>query len=597
MRQSTRRSILCAIFALATTATTQAEVWVVSADGVGNFSTIQEAIALAADGDTILVRSGQYFDNLHIDGKSLSIVAQDPQNPPFVWHDDFGSTQFVVENLTLDQVVLIDGLRLWVDPFEYNLQGAKGSLAIRDCAGSVRIQNCELSCGWTWCPGGSSSCGQTGGAHVQNSQDVIFVDCSILAGIATCWEDVEGNSSCGNDLKPALVIEGGAEGTNVALYDCRVIGASGYEPIDPWLQDGIHGGDAAVISDSFVFASNTLFEGGAGSDADEANFAHTPGVGGDGGHAVVLSGAQMKELNCTLIGGLPGAGSPCNSCTPALPAGAAGAPGATVAGCCVESLNGLPRRMEIESNQLIDGKVEVTFFGLPGDVVDLAWSYLGDFNYQAERLGVLALDAPIALLGGTNGLGTIPASGELTLAADLPPAPSTRTDWTLELQSLFIGANGEKALGAPHRHLESTRCHIWMHCQSRLHSGGTTGSMGVTGTPSYSTNDLQMVASHIPPLEMGVFFYGLAPAQGWNPLGDGILCVAAPHFRLGPAIQSGVLGTFHKPLDLQAAPLNSGPGEIRPGMRAYFQCMFRDAQSPGIHNFNFTNGVTVEFCP
>lgn len=42
-----------------------------------DYPTIQQAVNAAANGDTILVRSGVYIENIIISGKSISLIGED----------------------------------------------------------------------------------------------------------------------------------------------------------------------------------------------------------------------------------------------------------------------------------------------------------------------------------------------------------------------------------------------------------------------------------------------------------------------------------------------------------------------------------------
>ena len=398
-------------FALATlvllaplSATSLAGVSTVALDGSGDFTTLRDAIVAASDGDTILVRGGLYFDAIHIDGKSLAILAQDPQNPPRIRAAGASPEIFIIENLSAGQEVVLDSLNLIADGWDNDLSAFRGSLTIRDCGGQVRVQNCDLQGAEAMCAGGGSAshCSQTGGAHVSNSDSVFFVNCSITAGRALCWEDSEGTVSCGGNQEPALVVEGSA--TRVALHDCHVFGPPGIYPGNPDYYHGWDGGPAAEVTDCFLFTSNSVFQGGPGSDGRDSTQGYLPGNGGDGGPALLLSNAVVKELNSLFIGGAAATGGVCTNCTPPVPPGTDGQPGPDIAGCCVESLTGAIRTSRMAGNQLLPGVVEVTFLGVPGDVVDLLASETGGFTYQAQRLGVLALSPPLTLLGGAGGL-------------------------------------------------------------------------------------------------------------------------------------------------------------------------------------------------
>ena len=190
----------------------------------------------------------------------------------------------------------------------------------------------------------------------------------------------------------------------------------------------------------------------------------------------------------------------------------------------------------------------------------------------------------------------IPALGALTLTVPIPPGPGT-SDYLLYMQPTFAGSTGEKVLGTPFRIRENPGCGYFVHCLSASNSTGVASTIGATGTPSVAANDLILIAQQLPVGEMGMFFYGHSAAQGWNPSGDGLLCVQAPLFRLRPATVASAQGTASLAIDLNSAPMNGGPGAILAGHRVYFQYVYRDSQSPGSAGFNYSNGLTVEYCP
>jgi len=572
-----------------------AGTWIVDGAGGGDFTRIQDAIAAAAEGDTIVIRPAQYFEEIRIDGKSLNLIGQDPNAKPQVLESYSPNHVFIVENLGPDQSVLIANLFLLTDGYDANLGASKGTLTIQDCAGSVRVQDCLLVGSSDACAG-PSACDQFGGAYVTRSSDVVFVDTSITAGYASCWEDAKGTYSCGGgDLEPALVVEGGGVATNVALFDCFVLGAPGRDPYYLDLYDGWNGGEAAVFTDCFVFASQSIFQGGAGSDADDGPSPHTPGVGGNGGDAVVLTNAQLEDKGCSFLGGVAGVGAPCAPCNPPLPAGADGVPGTSVVGCCVQPVLDEGRSVEIEARQLLPGRVRATFRGQPGDRVDLALSAGGDFAHQPARRGVLGLQAPFSLAGGTTALGTLPAGGELTLVVDVGLVPG----FDMHIQGLFATATSEVVLTEPRLVYEALGCSVWPHCSGFPNSTGVSATLTTSGSTSLASNDLVLSAAGLPSGEFGLFFYGFAPqypVYAATPLGDGRLCIAGGLFRLPPAATSSAQGTVVRPVDSSAAPMGSGPGAVLSGTRVYAQYFYRDAASSGA-GFNVSQALTIEFCP
>ena len=63
------------IFPFARSTDGENNVWTVDNDGPADFSTIQEAVNAAEDGDTIFVKNGTYFENVVVN-KSLSIIGE-----------------------------------------------------------------------------------------------------------------------------------------------------------------------------------------------------------------------------------------------------------------------------------------------------------------------------------------------------------------------------------------------------------------------------------------------------------------------------------------------------------------------------------------
>src|SRR6187402_1540088 len=93
---------LCLSLLLASAA--RADVFVVDASGGGDFTTLQAAVNAAADGDTLLVRTGSYAGFL-LTGKGLSIVAERGAEPKV-------SADVRLLSITAGHTVVLSGLRV-----------------------------------------------------------------------------------------------------------------------------------------------------------------------------------------------------------------------------------------------------------------------------------------------------------------------------------------------------------------------------------------------------------------------------------------------------------------------------------------------------
>src|SRR5262245_10037212 len=72
------RTIYVLLFALGFASLASAKIWVVAADGSGDFTRIQSAVNAAVDGDVIVVREGFYDREFEIEGKQISLIGSGP---------------------------------------------------------------------------------------------------------------------------------------------------------------------------------------------------------------------------------------------------------------------------------------------------------------------------------------------------------------------------------------------------------------------------------------------------------------------------------------------------------------------------------------
>lgn len=138
-------------------------------------------------------------------------------------------------------------------------------------------------------------------------------------------------------------------------------------------------------------------------------------------------------------------------------------------------------------------------------------------------------------------------------------------------------------------------CDVDNYCTATANSSGNPAAISSNGTPSLGDNDFDLLGRNLPGGVFGLFFYG--PTQVQVAFGDGFRCVGGMTFRVPPLAQADALGNVVRMLDLNAPPVNSGPGMITSGSSWNFQLWFRDPMGPGGTGFNLTDGLSVVFCP
>jgi hypothetical protein len=122
--------------------------------------------------------------------------------------------------------------------------------------------------------------------------------------------------------------------------------------------------------------------------------------------------------------------------------------------------------------------------------------------------------------------------------------------------------------------------------------------IGFFGSTSVGASDLMLSVWNAPPQQFGLFFYG--PQRIDLPFGDGVRCVGGGSvglFRFNPPQLTDGFGDLDRPVDFTVPPAGSGPGALLPGDAWHFQFWYRDPLGPGGSGFNFSDGLTLLFCP
>ncbi len=408
---TTRRSLsapLALLAALLAGGSAAADVLVVApAAGPGvDATTIQAAVDAAVDGDTILVRPGQYPEFV-IDAKALVVVADGA--PVMVGMGSYAVPYPLpvrVRNLAAGQAVVVRGLT------------TVAGVTVTSCAGPVWFDRLV-----TVDPTQHYQCqGQQGakpGASVTSSLAVTFTRCTLQA-----------ESGWSQAFSPAIGGIGlAAFGSGVQLYDCVLRGGVGASNVN---LTGTSGGPGMLVSNgSTLTVSACTIQGGAGG----LNFGPVCTAAHYVGGAGVLftgSGGTLYSLESTAVGGRANLTTLC----PGLygPAG----PAIDGSGTIVP-LFGFARHLQSTSPVRGGETLTFTLEGRPGEVPMLLVSGEHVPLPLTSYSGVLLTGLPLL---ETFALGALPASGTATLAFPVPNVGALVGAVTLYAQSLFVDAPG-----------------------------------------------------------------------------------------------------------------------------------------------------------
>lgn len=136
------------------------------------------------------------------------------------------------------------------------------------------------------------------------------------------------------------------------------------------------------------------------------------------------------------------------------------------------------------------------------------------------------------------------------------------------------------------------------YCQAQPNSAGTTATIGGSGSSSIADNNFLVAAGGVPAGSIGLFFYG--PEQQSSPSGAGTLCVdrnaTTRMTRMYPTQTPDFLGSVFRQVDFTDPLHSTGQGAIAAGQTVNFQFWYRDNVT-GMPSWNFSNGLSVLFCP
>ena len=387
----------------------RADVLVVDAAGGGDFTTLSAAVAAAADGDTILVRAGEYAEAapVVIDGKGLAIVGELPPPESFPPVTVFGG--LVVQDLQPAQRVLLQNLIVG-GANSTGTAEAGPALVLQHDAGHVRTQFCFIVGGF-----GASDAKPDGAlaVHALGDGSTAFLRGFIGGGLG---QDGFVGFVAG-DSAPGLVQSGG----QVHLADCQVNGGDGPgAEVGGWPNGG-DGGTAVVHSGGVLLVAGGSLNGGQGG------WAHH---GGDGGHALALGGSGFAWLMAGVElyegeGGVSDDG----------PDGADGLPLSDPSGLATH-FGGEPRGFAITS-PLREGQAGVLDLGGAPAETTFVFASLGIGQIAMPgHQGVFVL-SPSPLIGPF----VIGPPGDQDLPFVAPSLPAAMDAVHLHLQPAYVGAS------------------------------------------------------------------------------------------------------------------------------------------------------------
>ena len=384
-----------------------------------DFDSIPNAILLASEGDTILIKPGQYggFET----SKGLAFVG-DP--------DAAGNLPRVRE-VTLSGG--LPGSRVLVRNLEIMapnaIGGAAAALRITDTDMAVVFESCSIRIEGTASQDSPS-------VFVRNAHKVVFTRSQLL-----------GNEGVTSGLGTQTLAGHGLsiQNASVSLYECRVKGGDG-APAATFafgLQPADDGSNSIRTQGGQLLLAGCEVSGGAGGAGDVVGV--TCLAAGDGGDGLLLDGGvQVFRLDSSIAGGAAGVDI-------------GGCPQVGVPGLDVAVVNGTLTTLNetlptfSASSPVREGQIShLTFSGPPGTTALLVVALGADpvFAPIPHRGTLLpGLSPPPLILG----VGPLPAGGTLLIDATAPAGLLSPPVDFLELhfQAVFPGASGPRVLSSP----------------------------------------------------------------------------------------------------------------------------------------------------
>lgn len=393
------------LFAFSSAALAGGGVHVVApALGAGvDFTSIQDAVDAAGDGDLILVRSGDYAAFV-IDAKALTVTAD-------LGHDVNVNGATSVSGLAAEQTVILSNMVLYGS-------GVGHGLLLTANAGAVQVDGCAIQ------GAGTTAFIAGDGAYIIGCAAVTMTAC-VFSAASTL-----GGSAANSGIS--------AIDSAVSLYECNVYGEQGFGP-------GI-GGAGYRMNGGSLLVSGCSITGGLGGEGSVDPVFGICTDGGPGGSGLVMGtsgsppvGGLLRRLDSTIVGGPGGPPPPGSTCV-------TGPPGQDIdllAGT-IQTIPVSHRTFSVTS-PVRDGETATLHFeGLPGELVFLLVSFSQNPVYVPMFQGTWMPGSPYFLFW----FGSIPAGGSLDLLYDVNVDPTFVSSVLCE-QSLYYTIPSGWVLGSP----------------------------------------------------------------------------------------------------------------------------------------------------
>ncbi len=320
-----------------------ADVLTVAQTGTGDFVELNDAIGAASAGDTIWVRGGSY-ERIDLVKGSLHITA--------IEDAEVIIAGVSVEGLGFGQTVTLTGLTIW-NGQALPIDG--GALTIRNCLGSVRVQDCTVA----WNKPQAADGVHAIAISVIDSNDVAFTSCQAGGGVNPRY------------TTSVLLIN-----SQVSMHDCWVYGST----------NATGPGLGANVQNSTLIATGGRIQGGTGG---EYLWWETPTRGGTG--LLTRGPSTIFDVGCDIRGG---DGGTCYGWSCYEPNGEQGPAMFIGAGGVYEAMDPPSRSWTCPNLSFDNRMLRLEWESQPGDELYVFRSGRGEFSIDPSHASVQLVNQP-----------------------------------------------------------------------------------------------------------------------------------------------------------------------------------------------------------